>query len=673
MAQRRPPLLLISAPGSPHGPLLSKALAAGWSVTHHVPNALEHYSAPGETSAALRQAAAATDIVVHLTADGGTALAGLDGLVEVYAPALPALCQLSPAEAVDPEAWAMAWRREADLARRADLVVVPTAEAALLMRLLYGVPASRVRQAPPEALPALLPLAFARRDAAESATGFTLALNDYPVDGRRTGGALRVRQGLAALGRPTLLLTLANTAMTTFIAPDFLQVSLPKGCDQRDLEADLRHLAGDSLEDLASAMHAPDHAALRDVLAELAPRAAVAIFEHCYLAGLLDTLRDAAPALPIVYDAHNVEASLKRELLAGHPAEIALRAFVDILEQRLVAAAAMVLCCTGADAAHFRPTAREVVLMPHGVIPSVTAPPSRGTAPRIGFLGSAHRPNAEAARYILEELAPRFPQAVFEIIGGACGGLASTLPNVILHGILDEAAKDAALAGWVLALNPVDSGGGASLKVADYLGHGLPSLNTPHAARGFPMLAEGAGLVLPLHDFATALERLLADPRALRRMAHSARDAAAAQGWPEVSRAARQAIAGTIAAAPPPAPPKPAVLAEATEAPLLLREAGSIRRIAAARQALGLGQPYQLLVGDTGPTEPDGVILRHDNGVATLRDADGQWRHLPIPLAGLVLPASPPCACVVIGAMPEASRRAIESLAAWGAVASARA
>lgn len=549
-----PSLLLLAAPDDADLGTLVAALAPDWAVTVCVPRALFRYAGEAAALTELRRRAREAAMVLHLSADGAAALAGLDGLVEVYAPAELALCRPGPAELAEAEAWEALWRRERDLARRCCRLVVRDADIALKARLLYGVGDDRMRVAAADAVPVLVKEALAPEPARPSpAPGFTLALNDYLVIDRQIGGAVRVRQGLAALEADTVLLSLGIYGAVTFVAPRVLQVSVPKGAGQRAMEADLRALAGSGLEDIASAMHAPLHGSLVAVAADLARRANVAVFEHCYLAPLLDVIHAAAPGLPVVYDAHNVEARLKRELLAGHPAEAALCGFVAEVERRLVDAAALVLCCSEADVAVFRPHARQVVMMPHGVTPAPAASaPAGGGAPRAGFLGSTHPPNVAAARFILEELAPRFPEVVFEIVGSVCAGLSTALPNVVLLGAVSEAAKDEALAGWTVALNPVEGGSGASLKLADYLAHGLPTLNTVHAARGFVEVLEGAGLVAPLEGFPETLRRLLGDKALLEGLQDAARRAASAQSWPSAAREARDAIQALVATYRPP-------------------------------------------------------------------------------------------------------------------------
>jgi hypothetical protein len=457
-AMSLPALLLLAAPDDAGiRPLLS-ALMLEWTVTVCVPKALGRYAGAQAASAELRARARGASVVLHLSADGAAALAGMDGLVEVYAPAELALCRPGPEETGDADAWEALWRRERDLARRCRRLVVPDEEIALKARLLYGVGEDRLRHAPAEAVPGLVREALVAEPAPPApALGFTLALNDYLVIDRQIGGAVRVRQGLAALEADTVLLSVGIYGAVSFVAPRVLQVSVPKGAGQKTMEADLRALTGNGLEDIVSAMHAPAHGPLLVVAANLARRANVAVFEHCYLAPLLDVIHAAAPGLPVVYDAHNVEARLKRELLAGHPAEEALCGFVAEVERRLVDAAALVLCCSEADAAEFRPQARRVVMMPHGVPPALApSPPAGGGVTRVGFLGSTHPPNVAAARFILDELAPRLPEVEFEILGSVCAGLTTLLPNVVLRGAVSEAAKEAALKSWTVALNPVE-------------------------------------------------------------------------------------------------------------------------------------------------------------------------------------------------------------------------
>jgi glycosyltransferase involved in cell wall biosynthesis len=187
----------------------------------------------------------------------------------------------------------------------------------------------------------------------------------------------------------------------------------------------------------------------------------------------------------------------------------------------------MVVCCSEADARHFIAQERTVMVVPNGCDIPVGQPAkhrTRSSTPRVGFLGSSHTPNAVAARYIAEKIAPVFPGVQFEFIGGACDAVAAAATkNIVLHGILSENAKSDIMYEWDLALNPIEAGGGSSLKLSDFMAHGLPTLSTAVGARSFDVEAYDAGRVAPLAEFPMHLREMLEDRDRLRAMGENAR------------------------------------------------------------------------------------------------------------------------------------------------------
>ena len=299
--------------------------------------------------------------------------------------------------------------------------------------------------------------------------------------------------------------------------------------------------------DILTAAHALQNDALTGAASLLALHAGCALFSHCYMAPLLTILQKTVPDLPLIYDSHNVEAALQAILLADHPAAAAVIDYVTALEHRLLTTAAVVFCCSPADAAMFAPLARQIVELPHGMQPHPTRIAAAGPA-RIGFLGSDHPPNIAAARLIVDRLAPNFPQLIFDIVGSVCQTLGSDLPaNVVLHGIVSETQKHALLGEWRVALNPITEGGGASVKLADYLAHGLPSLNTAYGARGTPIVESGAGRIADIADFSAMLATMLHDAAGLHAMAIAAAALGQDRDWPVVAAKARQAISALMA------------------------------------------------------------------------------------------------------------------------------
>ena len=338
-----------------------------------------------------------------------------------------------------------------------------------------------------------------------------LALNDYPIDAP-FGGSVRIKEVLRALETDVVLFSFGPAHEITLLAPGFLQVTVEKSPRHQSFERKIDAGQEISANDVAASLFVCGHAVLADLVAHLASRSTVATVEHCYMGPVVEWLRRARPDLPIVYDAHNVEAAIKRELLAGHPRRTALLGYVDEVERRLVAAADLVVTCTEEDAAYFRKLGAAAMVVGNGCAP---APPTSPTGGRVavGFLGSAHPPNVEAAAYIIERLAPTFPEAAFEFVGGVCDAIASDdLPaNVSFLGVADEAAKSRILGSWNVALNPVLTGGGSSLKLPDYLAHGVATISTPQGARGIAVEQEGMGRVVERDEFPSALWHLLAD------------------------------------------------------------------------------------------------------------------------------------------------------------------
>jgi hypothetical protein len=125
--------------------------------------------------------------------------------------------------------------------------------------------------------------------------------------------------------------------------------------------------------------------------------------------------------------------------------------------------------------------------------------------PVLTFLAGRAPHNLDALRDLETAVLPLLSEpATVLVVGGRCGtrqpggrGLRDRHLGYVddLTGVL--AATD-------VALNPV-SGSGSSVKVADYLGAGLPVVSTPTGARGFEQYVH----VAKLSDFPTAIAAAL--------------------------------------------------------------------------------------------------------------------------------------------------------------------
>jgi glycosyltransferase involved in cell wall biosynthesis len=385
-----------------------------------------------------------------------------------------------------------------------------------------------------------------------------LAFNDYSLTGLQSGGAARVGNLLGNLGCDVVLMTFSAVAHIGLVGEGVLQIGVPKSADHVAFEAAVNAGQAVSVNDGVAALFVAANRAVREIAAALALRAEVLIFEHPYMAPVLDELRRLRADAPVVYSAHNVEADLKRKLLRGHPLARSLVAFIAELERRLVGCADLIVCCTDADRSSFAAmTAAPVVIAANGcrIAPLDWDTRAGGGPKRVGFLGSAHGPNATAADFIVKRLAPLFPQVRFEMIGSVCGALAAAPENVVLHGVAPERVKSYVMQQWDLALNPLTTGGGSSLKLPDYMAHGLPTLSTAEGARGFAVAERGAGRVVALAEFADAMRQMLEDPAALARQRAGARAYAEGElSWAAAAAGYRAALQPLLR---PPAPRPP--------------------------------------------------------------------------------------------------------------------
>ncbi len=401
--------------------------------------------------------------------------------------------------------------------------------------------------------------------AAESdpkATPLVLAFNDYPVLDASWGGKSRIRNLQNHLGADIVLLSFGTTCDIVLIGPKLLHIIVPKTREHLAFEIASNEGQPLSVNDCVAALFVGSNRLMGDIAAAIGRRSEALLFEHCYMAPILDVIDTVRPDIPVVYSAHNVEAVHRLEMLAAHAAGRPFGAFVEELEQRLARRAKLIVCCTTADAEHFSRAGVETLVVANGCIvpPPDELVKARGASDdiRVGFMGSAHGPNVDAASFIVSRLAPAFPNVTFELLGGVGEALRQPIPpNLVLRGVVDEDAKTAILAAWTIALNPVSSGGGSSLKLPDFMAHRLATISTASGARGLDVERHGAGFVVDRENFDAALRQLLSRPDLCERQRASAyRYASEALAWEVVAKpyAERlgEIIADAVSAAPRP-------------------------------------------------------------------------------------------------------------------------
>ena len=223
----------------------------------------------------------------------------------------------------------------------------------------------------------------------------------------------------------------------------------------------------------------------------------------------------------IVYAAHNVE----RDYVTAQPGPSRewFARQVARLELRAVRAADLVVTCTSADAARLADlygSPSAVAVIANGFDERDVRHPGRerreetraalGLRPddlAILFVGGRAAHNRRAARFLEHELLPQLPESARLLLVGECAAPRREA-RVLAFGPVDR--LEPFLSAADLAVNPVVSGSGSNVKLAEYLGAGLPVVTTPVGLRGYEAFAH-LTTISRLETFADAV---LSAPRA---------------------------------------------------------------------------------------------------------------------------------------------------------------
>jgi polysaccharide biosynthesis protein PslH len=187
-----------------------------------------------------------------------------------------------------------------------------------------------------------------------------------------------------------------------------------------------------------------------------------------------------------------------------------------------------VVTMTPEDAAYLKSYVPEANVrpIPIGIDPEEFRPCEAKASDQVSvlFMGNFfHFPNVEAARFLLREIAPRFPEVRFRIAGSPILEGTLTGSNVELAGHIPD-TRTLYRSPNTIVMAPLFSGTGQRVKLLEAFSMACPVVTTRVGAMGFPaqsdlnmIIAETAG------EFASALRRLIAEPGLRRRLGDNAR------------------------------------------------------------------------------------------------------------------------------------------------------
>jgi glycosyltransferase involved in cell wall biosynthesis len=379
-------------------------------------------------------------------------------------------------------------------------------------------------------------------------------LDMQPISPAVGGGRLRLLGLYHALGAD-----LPTTYIGTYdwpgepprdiqLTPGLREITVPLSPEHFAADARLRAEAGGkNVIDTAFHLFAHLSPEYLERTRRAASEADIVICAHPWVYPLVKDVVDRRRSL-LVYDSHNCEGLLRISLLddGGRGTEIAKG--VISMERSFCQDADLILACSQEDLDLFHELygvpCEKIRIVPNGVFVNALRPPTQEQRLRFRaqlkithqhaaiFIGSGYQFNTEAARFIIQQVAPSLPGVLFVVAGGVGltlkeNGIADSIgDNVRITGVLSDEDRRVYLSACDIGLNPMFGGSGTNIKMFDYVAAGLPSVTTDIGARGIRTGAEPAFLVARPEDFVSHIELLTQYPSIWRQLSRSSRQVA---------------------------------------------------------------------------------------------------------------------------------------------------
>jgi glycosyltransferase involved in cell wall biosynthesis len=254
-----------------------------------------------------------------------------------------------------------------------------------------------------------------------------------------------------------------------------------------------------------------------------------------------------------IYDSHNCEYLLMNQILRKHWLKKVVLKQVKKIESYVCNKSDLILACSEDEKKDFislyRINAEKIIIVPNGTNTrkkveqaakeSCRRNISIGSEDRvIVFVGAYYKPNNDAARFIIEKIAPRLRKFKFIIIGSCSDAFDKGLlpSNIRLLGRVSEEQLDAVLSASDIAINPMFNGSGVNIKMLDYMSYGLPIVTTQVGARGIEASGKAPFIVSTIDKFIDNIDMLSCDSVLHKQMSEAGLGLSSGQyDWKKIS------------------------------------------------------------------------------------------------------------------------------------------
>jgi succinoglycan biosynthesis protein ExoO len=247
-------------------------------------------------------------------------------------------------------------------------------------------------------------------------------------------------------------------------------------------------------------------------IAQAAPSVGdVLIADYCFLTDAYPyALRPDAKRLVIMHDLFSSRSSQFDSLKASDSV-----ASISLAEEVQMLAAADTIVAIQRDEAEVlrrKLPDHEILVAPIAALP--VKKPQPGNADVVLFVGSSAAPNVDGIKWFIDACWPairqRRPNAVLNIAGSVCSGLARVPEGVRLLNVVDD--LDDLYAEAAVVISPLRAGSGLKIKLIEALSKGKAVVATTTTLQGVSEIMSGCAAISDdAPDFATDVVALLAD------------------------------------------------------------------------------------------------------------------------------------------------------------------
>ena len=339
-------------------------------------------------------------------------------------------------------------------------------------------------------------------------------LIDYEVSSPMAGGEIRANRLFSNLANHykvfLLCLNEKNLFIKTKINENFIQISVPKSAEHLLEQNTINSKHWVSATDIINSYMCDKNLLLSQISHLCFDCSDIVILSQPFMANLIEEGNKKT----IIYDSQNYEIELKKEILKNHPDYNFLLEKCKIIETKAIALSHIIISCSEEERKIYSDISRKdtkLFVVENGVDVFLKSKNYDFSHVKnkfnghctVVFIGSGHIPNVEGAQFIVNNLSHKLKNVYFLIIGSVCECFPpdSVSENVLLFGRLDEKVKAALIQLADIAINPIVSGSGSNLKLADYFSNQIPVITTTYGARGYQITNGKEAIICDLDSF----------------------------------------------------------------------------------------------------------------------------------------------------------------------------